>query len=81
MTNVDLMVRVKFQLAWPTVGLSADLPLLRWKREHNTRWEIPFVFSVTLLLGKYIKSPSSRKLLLAFLSILKITLHATKTVT
>lgn len=75
------MARVKFQLAWPAVGLSAGLPLLKWKREHNTTWEIPFIFSVTFLLGKYVKSPSSRKLLFAFASILKITLHATETVT
>lgn len=34
-THVDLMVRVTVQLAWAAVGLSADLPLLRWKCEHN----------------------------------------------
>lgn len=42
-TNIaDLMLRVKFHLAWPVVGLSADLLLFRWKPEHNIKWEIPF---------------------------------------
>lgn len=71
-TNVDLMVRVKRQLAWPAVGLSADLSLLGYKCEHNTTQEIPFLFSVTLLPHK-LKSPSSRKFLFAFTSILEIT--------
>lgn len=45
---------------------------LGWKCEHNTKHDISFLFSVILLLHK-LKSPSSRKFLFAFPSILEIT--------
>lgn len=66
-TNVvDLMLRVKFHLAWSAVGFFANLLLFRWKPEHNIKWEIPFIPSVTLLLGNYVKSLSLKKFHFAF---------------